>query len=43
MLISVAIIADLGWLAFFGGAIGVIGSLLMVNGYTLWVNVPFLG
>jgi hypothetical protein len=43
VLISVAIIADLVWLAFFGGTIGLIGSLLMVNGYTLWVNVPFLG
>jgi hypothetical protein len=43
VLISVAIIADLVWLAFFGGAIGLIGSLLTVNGYTLWVSVPFLG
>jgi hypothetical protein len=43
VLISVAIIADLVWLAFFGGAIGLIGSLLMINGYTLWINVPFLG
>lgn len=43
VLISVAIIADLVWLAFFGGAIGLIGSLLMVNGYTLWVSIPFLG
>jgi hypothetical protein len=43
VLISVAIISDLVWLAFFGGAIGTIGSLLMVNGFTLWVNVPFLG
>jgi hypothetical protein len=43
VLISVAIIADLVWLAFFGGAIGLIGSLLMVNGYTLWISVPFLG
>lgn len=42
VLISVAIIADLVWLAFFGGAIGIIGSLLMINGYTLWVSVPFL-
>jgi hypothetical protein len=43
VLISVAIIADLVWLAFFGGTIGLIGSLLMVNGYTLWVSIPFLG
>jgi hypothetical protein len=43
VLISVAIIADLVWLSFFGGAIGLIGSLLMINGYMLWVEVPFLG
>ena len=42
VLISVAIIADLVWLSFFGGIIGVIGSLLMVNGYLLLVEVPFL-
>lgn len=42
VLISVAIIADLVWLSFFGGAIGLIGSLLAVNGYTLWVEIPFL-
>jgi hypothetical protein len=42
VLISVAIIADLVWLSFFGGAIGLIGSLLMINGFTLWVHVPFL-
>ncbi|ARQ01518.1 DUF4337 domain-containing protein [Pseudorhodoplanes sinuspersici] len=42
VLISVAIVADLVWLSFFGGAIGAIGGLLMVNGYLLLVNVPFL-
>lgn len=43
VLISVAIVADLVWLSFFGGAIGVLGGLLMINGFTLWVTVPFLG
>jgi hypothetical protein len=43
VLISVAIIADLVWLSFFGGIIGGIGSLLMVNGYLLLVELPFLG
>ncbi len=42
VLISVAIVADVVWLSFFGGAIGVIGGLLMINGFTLWINVPFL-
>jgi hypothetical protein len=26
----------------FGGIIGVVGGLLMVNGYTLAVEIPFL-
>lgn len=43
VLISVAIVADQAWLSFFGGAIGVLGGLLMINGFTLWVTVPFLG
>jgi hypothetical protein len=43
VLISVAIVADVVWLSFFGGAIGVLGGLLMINGFTLWVTVPFLG
>jgi hypothetical protein len=43
VLISVAIVADLAWLSFFGGAIGLLGGLLMMNGFTLWVTVPFLG
>lgn len=42
VLISVAIVADLVWLSFFGGALGAIGGLLMINGYLLLVNVPFL-
>ena len=42
VLISVAIVAELGWLVGFGGALGVVGTLLMVNGYLLLVEVPVL-
>jgi hypothetical protein len=43
VLISVSIIASLPWLAFFGGAIGVVGVLLTINGFLLLVRLPFLG
>jgi hypothetical protein len=42
VLISVAIVADVVWLSFFGGAIGILGTILMVNGYLLLVELPFL-
>jgi hypothetical protein len=42
VLISVAIVADLVWLSFVGGALGILGTLLMINGFTLLVNVPGL-
>lgn len=42
MLISVAIIANLVWLSFFGAAIGLVGSLLAVNGFFLLVDIPGL-
>jgi hypothetical protein len=42
VLISVAIVADLVWLSFVGGALGILGTLLMVNGYLLLVNIPGL-
>ncbi|MFZ5733324.1 MAG: hypothetical protein ACOY4O_11345 [Pseudomonadota bacterium] len=42
VLISVSIVATLPWLAFVGGGIGAIGTLLMVNGYTLLVDIPFM-
>jgi hypothetical protein len=42
VLISVAIVADLVWLSFVGGALGILGTLLMINGYTLLVAVPGL-
>lgn len=43
VLISVAIVADLAWLSFIGGALGVIGGLLTLNGFYLFVHLPFLG
>jgi hypothetical protein len=43
VLISVAIISGLGWLVAIGATLGVVGTLLMVNGFLLLVEVPFLG
>jgi hypothetical protein len=40
VLISVSIVAEVIWLAFLGGALGVIGGLLMVNGFLLLVQIP---
>ena len=42
VLISVSIIASLSWLAWFGGAIGMVGVLLTINGFYLLVEVPGL-
>jgi hypothetical protein len=42
VLISVAIVADVVWLTFIGGALGIIGTLLMINGFFLLVEVPGL-
>jgi hypothetical protein len=42
VLISVAIVADLVWLSFVGGALGIIGTLLTINGFYLFVELPFL-
>ena len=42
VLISVAIVAEQVWLAYLGGVVGIIGALLMVNGYLLLVEIPFL-
>ena len=42
VLISVSIIASLPWLAFFGGAIGLAGVLLTINGFFLLVEIPGL-
>ena len=40
VLVSVSIVAEVTWLAFVGGGLGLIGALLMVNGYLLLVEVP---
>jgi hypothetical protein len=42
VLISVAIIANLVWLSFLGGALGILGVLLTINGYLLLVAIPGL-
>ena len=42
VLISVSIVANLAWLAFFGGAMGIVGGLLCINGFLLLVEIPFL-
>jgi hypothetical protein len=38
----VSIISELGWLVAAGGVLGVAGALLMMNGFLLLVEVPFL-
>ena len=43
VLISVSIIAEIGWLVGLGALLGIVGALLMVNGFLLLVEVPFLG
>ena len=43
VLISVAIVAEQIWLSFFGGALGLIGAVLMINGYLLLIEIPWLG
>jgi hypothetical protein len=43
VLVSVAIVSGFAWLAFTGGALGIIGSLLMFNGFLLLVEVPLIG
>jgi hypothetical protein len=42
VLVSVSIVAEVVWLAFIGGGLGLIGALLMVNGYLLLVPIPGL-
>jgi hypothetical protein len=42
VLISVAIIANLAWIAFLGGAVGMVGVLLTINGFYLLVEIPGL-
>jgi hypothetical protein len=42
VLISVAIVADVVWLSFIGGGLGIIGTLLMINGFFLLIEIPGL-
>lgn len=42
VLTSVAIVANLAWLAYFGAAIGIVGLLLTINGFWLLVEIPGL-
>ena len=42
VLTSVAIVANVLWLAFVGGAVGVAGTLLTLNGFYLLVEIPGL-
>ena len=42
VLISVSIVSEVVWLSLFGGAIGILGTLLMINGYLLLIELPFL-
>jgi Domain of unknown function (DUF4337) len=42
VLISVAIVAEQVWLAFLGGGLGIVGTLLMLNGFLMLVEIPGL-
>ena len=42
VLISVSIIANVAWLALLGGAVGIAGVLLTINGFYLLVEIPGL-
>ena len=42
VLISVSIVAEIGWLVFVGGLLGAAGTLLMLNGFFLIVEIPGL-
>ena len=42
VLISISIVASQRWLAWFGGALGAIGGLLMLNGFYLLIEIPWL-
>ena len=43
VLISVAIVSEQIWLSFLGGGVGLIGAVLMLNGFLLFVEIPGLG
>ncbi|KAA5601655.1 DUF4337 domain-containing protein [Blastochloris sulfoviridis] len=43
VLISVAIVAEIGQLAWLGGLLGLVGGILMLNGYFLLIAIPGFG
>jgi len=43
VLISVSIVSSFPLLAICGGGLGVLGTLLMLNGYTLAIDIPWIG
>jgi len=42
VLISVAIVADIAWLSYIGGVLGILGALLTINGFYLLIDIPGL-
>ena len=42
VLISVAIVAEQVWLSFIGGGLGLVATVLMLNGYLLLIEIPWL-
>lgn len=42
VLISVSLVAEVLWLAFIGGALGLMGGAFMINGFFLLVDIPGL-
>ncbi len=42
VLISVSLLSNQNWLVYAGGALGVVGGVLMLNGFLLLVHIPFL-
>lgn len=42
VLVSVSIVAEIGWLVAIGGLLGTIGTLLTINGFFLLVEIPGL-
>jgi len=43
VLASVAIVSGISWLVFGSAALGILGTLLMINGFTLLVAIPGMG
>ncbi|NWG24257.1 MAG: DUF4337 domain-containing protein [Pseudorhodoplanes sp.] len=42
VLVSVSIVAEIGWLVAIGGLLGAVGTLLTINGFFLLVEIPGL-